>query len=293
MNGDSVFDIAPVTAAHYDDHRHSEPRASAEDHVITLRERLRGHTQAPQLVVFVRIRPGDVERDVETIGRKGGGQTFCNRSEVFAIAAAIGQRDVERAALFSKREVVRPMHRKREHVGFVTKNRCRAVPLMHVRIENDGSPDLLFVHQPTDGDRDVVKNAITFAVIGVSMVGAAGEVDRIAVVQRGAGRAHRGADGPTRTFDHLQRPGESDAPLFLRIQGSIGNAPHVRRVVRQGELRIRRSRWLDQFMWRNDPGGQHTLAQPAVLRHREAVPGRQRQYKMISVENLHARDRLR
>jgi hypothetical protein len=287
MNGYRVFDVAPVAAAHDDNDWHTPPRARAEDHFVTLRERRGGDPQAAQLVVFVRIRSGDVERDVETPGRKRSGQSLCNGSKVFAVGASVGQRDVERTVLFSKWKVVRAVHRKREYVGVVTKNCRRAVPLVDVRIENDGTRDSLLVDQPANCDRDIVEDAVTFAVIGVCVVRAAGEVDCKAVVERGARSAHRCADGPPRAFDHLRRPRKPDAPWFVRVETSFGNSPHVGGLMRQDELRIAGGRRFHQLMRRNDAGSDYALAEPAVLRHRETVSRRQRQDEMISVEDLH------
>ena len=293
MNGDGIFDVAAVSAAHHNRYGHIESRACPENHFVTLRQSPGAHPQAAQLVVLVRIRARDIKRDVETIRCKRNGQSFRNRGKVAIIGGAVGQRDVERAAFFSEWKVVRAVHRKRKDVGLVTKNRRRTVSLVHVGIEDDGAPDSPFLHEPANGNRDVIEDAVSFAVIGICVVRTAGEVDGKAVVQRGTGSAHGRTHGATRSFDHLRGPGKTDPPLFVRVESSFGHSAHIRRVVREGELRIRRRRRLGKLMWRDDTRCQHTLAQPAVFRHREAVTRRQGQYEMISVENLHARDRLR
>ena len=100
----------------------------------------------------------------------------------------------------------------------VREDRVRAVPLMHVEVDDRGALDPAVALQRADGDGDVVEYAEAFAVIRKGVVRSAGEIHRDPVLDRVARRLDRAARGAVRSLDERLGPGESEPPLFVAGQ---------------------------------------------------------------------------
>ena len=100
------------------------------------------------------------------------------RREVLVVAGAVLERDVEVADFLAEREVVRAVHREREHRRLVAEDRRGAVALVDVAVDDRGARDGAVAQQHAGGDRDVVEHAVALAAIAEGVVRAAGEVGR-------------------------------------------------------------------------------------------------------------------
>ena len=236
-------------------------------------------------------------------------QMPCQRRQVFVVAGAVVERDVEIAGFLPEREVVRAVHREREHRRLVAENCRGAVALMDIAIDHRGACDGAVAQQHGGSDRDVVEDAVALAAIAEGVVCAAGEVRRDArlkpsrssVVVRSvrlqpdredvARRGQRRPNRSSRPLDHHRRPREADPALRLGGQGAgadrvdvagVVDQPHVVPRDRFGNLQIGRG----QNSLRDEP-----FAEQAVLRHRKSMVVGQRQDEGVGVERFHGRGR--
>ena len=209
------------------------------------------------------------------------------RLQVFAVATAVGQLDVERAALFAEGEVLRSVHREGEDVGIAGEDRGGAVALVHIEVDHGGPPDPSFVLQGTNGDRMVVEGAVALAVIGESMVRPTGEISRRTVFQRGEGGSERPARRGSRTQDQLRAPGESKPALIGIAQGPVDERSHVRRRVDEEQafdldrLRLAQVGGTDEAIALQD------LPEHPVLPDGKAMAHGQRHEVFVAVEHPH------
>ena len=111
---------------------------------------------------------------------------------------------------------------------------------------------------------------------GEGVVRAAGEIHRHAVLERGARRRDRAADGAVRALDERRRPGESDPPHRRRVERAGVEGIHVLRGVRAEQLLARGARRVAELLRRDEPEREHALAEERVLLDREAMPRGQR-----------------
>src|SRR3984957_5886630 len=107
---------------------------------------------------------------------KGRGQ----KGEVRTIFRGIGKCDVDGALLFAEREIIAPMHGKRQPPfpplkGLALENRSRSVPLMNVEIDYGGALYSALSLQRADGNGNVVEDAEPGAFRAKRVVGPAGE----------------------------------------------------------------------------------------------------------------------
>lgn len=293
LNLDGVLDHAPVAAGHGHRDRDAAFARRGEHTPVPLGEAGGRQLQAAEPVAFVRIGAREVE---DQAGRRvlvtapQFGERGVERLEVFGIAAAIGQLDVEIARLFAEREVLRAVHRQREDGGVVGKDRGRAVALVHVEIDH-GHPQQRRMARPMPlglhearRDRDVVEHAVARALVGARVMRSAGQVGGNAIGKRCARRGDRRADRAARPRHHRLAPGEAYLTLLRFAQRAVTDGAHVLGRVRQREFAVARGRRLPHL----EPGEPlEALAQQPVLRHRKAMPGRQRQHELIGVEGLH------
>ena len=209
--------------------------------------------------------------------------------EIFVIAGAVGQLDVEVAGLLAERVVPGAVQREREDAGIVAEDGGGAVALVHVAVHHRDPPAPALVLHDAGGDGHVVEHAVALAAIGEGMMGAPGEVDGRALDQRRPGRGDGGAGRAPRPLDHRRRPREADAADHLRGQRAGGDSGDVVGSVDQGQCLPGRSRRLDEVAGRDDALGDHPLAQSRVLGHREPVAVGQRQHEVVGVVGAHRR----
>jgi hypothetical protein len=131
----------------------------------------------------------------------------------------------------------------------------------------------------------VVEEAIAGTAIGVSVVGAAGELHRHAVMQRGARGADRCTHRAARSFGHLGRPRQADGTLRLPRQQAVTSVVHIGRCMRERQLTVAGSRRFDQLHLRARL--QHALAQEGVFGDWKTMTRRQRYAEPIGAVGAH------
>ena len=135
----------------------------------------------------------------------------------------------------------------------------------------DAASAVIALQQHPRGDRDVVEDAETLAAIAKGMMGAAGKVHRDPLVERRPRGGDGSADAAARTLDHGRRPRKADPALMLARQPSFEHRCDVARVVHQPQIVADLPAAPRRSVRRDETVGDHALAQPAVLRHRELV----------------------
>jgi hypothetical protein len=85
------------------------------------------------------------------------------------------------------------MHREREHVGIVPKDRGRAVAVVYVQVHDGRPPHDALVLQHANRDRDVIDQAEAFAMVREGVVKATAQMGRDVSVQRQPSGEHRAA----------------------------------------------------------------------------------------------------
>jgi hypothetical protein len=94
------------------------------------------------------------------------------------------------------------------------------LPLMDVAVDDHDPADPALGLHHAGRDRAVVEHAITLAAPGEGVVGAAGEVDREAVDERGpTGRDGR-AGRAQRALEQRRAPREAELALLLGVEGA-------------------------------------------------------------------------
>ncbi|MNT20545.1 hypothetical protein D3C72_1558570 [compost metagenome] len=116
-------------------------------------------------------------------------------------------------------------------------------------------------------------------------MGAAGEVDRDPFRHRRTAGGHRRAGRAPRALHHLVRPREADLALSGGIEPAGRHIGDVVGGMGQCQRRVVGARRLVQGQARHFT--HHRVSQHAVLAHREAMAGRQRQDEVVGVESLH------
>jgi len=135
-------------------------------------------------------------------------------------------------------------------------------------------------------DGDIVEDAVACTLVGARMVRSTGQIGGYAVLESGAGSSDGRTHRPPRTLDHRRTPRETDLALLSRAQRTLDDGAYVVRRVRQCQLTIGRSGSFDKFQIGLRV---ESLAQQAVLAHREAMTLRQWQGEMVRVVGLHRR----
>ena len=284
-----------VAAAHRQHHRNAALAAGREDAAVALGQAGGADLQPPEPVALERVGAGLVEHQARrrvAVRLPHRLQRAVERLQVGRVGAAVGQVDVEAGGHLAEGIVLLAVHRQRPDAGVAPEDRRGAVALVHVQVDHRHPQRLarmqaqpLGLHQPR-GHRQIVEDAVAAAGVRAGMVRAAGEVGGDALGEGGAGGLDGRADRAPGALGHHRRPGKSDLALRGRRQRAVEDAVDVGRRMRQGQLAATGRQRLGQPHLRQLGGD--AVAQQAVLLHREAVPGGQRQHEVIGIEGLHA-----
>ena len=109
-------------------------------------------------------------------------------TEIFIVAGAVGQFDVERAGDLVKRVIPATVHAEREHGVVAGEDRVRSVALVHVEIDDHGTSHAACALERSNSDRYVVEDAETLTMIGERVVCSPGEIHRQSIFERLGGR---------------------------------------------------------------------------------------------------------
>ena len=163
---------------------------------------------------------------------------------------------------------------------------------MHVEVDDRDAQQLamhavpLGLHQAR-GHRGVVEDTVAAALVGRGVVRAARQVGREpsadGTERRVRGR-DRGTDRAARALDHRFAPRKAYFTLLRRAQRAVDHGRQIARCVSEREFAVTGRQRLAKLQ-----AGQafELLAQQPVLRHRKAMPRRQRQHELVGVEGLH------
>jgi hypothetical protein len=207
--------------------------------------------------------------------------------EVVAVAGTVGQPDVERGAHLADRVVPLAVHRERVDRLVALENRRRAVALVDVEIDHEGTAQPALCLEHPDGDRDVVQQAEPFAVAGERVMRAPGQVAREAVPQSEARGLERALHGQPGAPQQARGPRHAEHPLLRGGEAGPEQLVDVSRIVHPLEVGTRRLVRLQYVGSADDPAFQQPIAYPRVLAHRERVPRRQREDVVRVMEDLH------
>src|SRR5689334_21238523 len=169
------------------------PRGELQHEPIALLEPRFRDVQTPEAIPLERVGTGQIDHELSLRSRQRSAYTALYGIEIRLIARAVRQLDVEIGARLAERKVVRRVHGERKYAGIVGQDRCGAVALMHVAID-DCDP----LHQPLSlqragRDGGIVEYAIPLAMIAERVMRAAREIHADAFSERSAGGAQRGS----------------------------------------------------------------------------------------------------
>ena len=186
------------------------------------------------------------------------------------------ERQIEVALLLVQRKIGPAVHREREHPRLVAEDGGGTVALMDVEVDHERPLDPCFGEQHAGRDRDVVEHAESRAVIGESVMAAAGGVAGEPVLEREPRGEQRAAVRGPRARRDLGRDRQTDPAHRRGIEGLAQHRLDVRRRVRQLEPgRGRRRRHVD-LLRRDQAVLEQERHQSAELGHREAMARRHR-----------------
>ena len=104
------------------------------------------------------------------------------RSQIRGVFGAVRKGDVQVARLLAERKVRRAVQRHRIDAGVVPEDRGRAVPLVHVAVDNRAARGESVTLQHAGRDGHVVEHAVSGTVVGERVVGTASQIGRDAGV---------------------------------------------------------------------------------------------------------------
>ena len=170
-------------------------------------------------------------------------QSSVQLRQIVVVAATVGQFNVYVAAFFAERKILCAVHGQGEHAVIDLKNMRCAVALVHIQVNHRHlqSFSLMtrgFGLQQTRRHRHVVEHTKTATLVGVSMVGATGQIGRYTFFHGCAGRADGGPDRTTGPLHHARRPRKTDLALCFIAQTALRHRIYVRRRVHQGQFAV-------------------------------------------------------
>ena len=154
------------------------PRNQFEHGVITRAKVAVPKLHLAETVVFVRVGARNPECEVRAESLE------CERQSSFKVLQIVRatymprQFHIERTSRLLRRIVASNMDRIREYALIAREDAIASVALMGVRVDNKNSPVWMNRMQVSNGDGDIVEDAVTESAIRESMMRASGEVAR-------------------------------------------------------------------------------------------------------------------
>ncbi len=153
------------------------------------------------------------------------------------------------------------MNRKDEHGRIVCHDRCGAIALVHIEIQDRGATDSTLRLRGQRGYRTVVEHAVAFAVIAEGVMGAAAEDYGNAYFKRGATGFDSGAGRVPGSLDHLRRPRKADPADLGARKFSASRLPQMTGVMSPQDVLIGCGMRYGQRLITRQPGLHQALAQ--------------------------------
>src|SRR5437868_2776874 len=126
------------------------------------------------------------------------------------------------------------------------KDRGGPVTMMHVAINRHGPPDATELLHFADGDSDVMNHAKALAVIRISVVESAADVEADSIGECALRSQDGSARGKPEGPDQLRRIWQFHLHLFMRAQSSMRQALDVSAAVYQANIIVRGRSRLDK-----------------------------------------------
>ena len=178
-------------------------------------------------------------------------------------------------------------------VGSSAKIEAVPSPLVDVAVHDQDPLDLPFVLDDPGGDGGVVEDAEAGAVVPVSVMGSAREIDGDALFDRQPTGFDRGADRPPGSFDQRGRPGKTDRPDLVLRERAADDLAEILRVVSPEQFLVGGRVGNSEVPRRDQAGRLDLLAEPCVLDHREPMPLRKRHREAVASEGFQRTPRRR
>ncbi len=285
---DDRLQILAIAAAADDGHRRGGIAGRRQHHPVSLEQSGLGQTEPAKPIAFIGVGTGDVEHKVGPGPGERFGQRRLESPQVVVIPRAVLEADVERTGLFPKREVAGAVDRHREVGRIDGKNLRRAIPLMHVAVEDQHSrDDTPGLHLPGRHGR-VVEHAIALAPVATGVVRAAGETSGNAILEGRGRRIDGGASAPERPLDQFAAPRETDPSHLVPRKRARHHAAEIVPRVHAEQFIVCRGMRFDEFKRRP---GHRVLFQPPpqerVFIDRKPVPVRKRETIPVARKESH------
>ena len=126
--------------------------------------------------MFVGIGSGEIHDKVCRGERQATMEGVVKVLQIKLIRRAVRQGNVEISIALGEGIVPGSVHREREDRGITLEDRCGAVSLVDIQIDDDGAANGLFALQDSDGDSSIIENAEALTMRCTGMMSASGQV---------------------------------------------------------------------------------------------------------------------
>src|SRR2546428_2522025 len=161
------------------------------------------------------------------------------------------------------------MNRERKYGLISGEDRCRAVALMNVAVDNSSAANRPIALKSSNCYGDVVQYAEPGAMVGKGMMRAAGEIRCYAVLQSPLRRQQSPSDGEERSAYQCFRPGQSQPAQLARRQFSRTQTRHIILIMNQQHVGWVGRRGLYKLPRLQRPFGKQTVAHQLELANRK------------------------
>ena len=161
------------------------------------------------------------------------------------------------------------------------------VALVHVAIDDHDALRPPFGLHKARRHGDIVKNAISLAMVRVGVMGATSQAGCNAIFQSCAANSDRSAHRAARALHQPRRPGKADASHFTLVDRALQDFLHILGCVDQQELLVGGGFGVLEISSGEDAHLQQALAQARIFWHREAVFGWQGKGVVVVEKGFH------
>src|SRR4029077_12040684 len=142
-----------------------------------------GQRKSAELIFTVRVRASNIKNQIRRHFPEGIQKSFFQSVEIFVIARTILEANILIGRGLRHRIVVFLVDGKRENARIVSKDRSRAIAVMHVGVNGHGRANLPCRLEGPNRDANVVDHAKPFSMARIGMVEASAQVGSKAVLE--------------------------------------------------------------------------------------------------------------
>src|SRR6202790_762894 len=176
MNPNRVFNAPRISPGQSGRNRNPPPPHLFKHSAVTSLQSVLGQRQSTKLVLTKRIRPANIKKYLRLKSVQRGLYRRNQRAKIFVIVNAVRHLQIYIRGRLESRIIIFLMDRERENRSVISKNRRRPVPLMHVRINNNGFSNRSIKLQPSNRHRNIMNRAKPLAMPRVSMMEPAAQI---------------------------------------------------------------------------------------------------------------------